>query len=903
MWTRLGNKLRHLLRGGGIEAELDRELEFHRALLVRDAEGLGLSRDAALLEARRRMGNTTLMTEQARDAWLITWFDTLVRDARFALRSFRRNPGFTFIAVLTLALGIGANTAIFQLLDAVLLRTLPAERPEELSAVRRTVSFWQFEQLRDRNSVFSGLLGTRILTNGTLMLETQPLQHQSVELVTGNYFSLLGVQPVLGRAITPDDDRATGAGPIVVISHALWQRAFQGRPDVLGRTVRLRGGSMNGNTSGFEELPGGVKPDDAALTIVGVAPPEFFGVTVGKIVDAWIPLTMQPIVTPGRAWLTRRSASWVGMIGRRREGVTDTQASAALTALWREIRSDEIGPAISDDQRTALASSVTEVETAANGFGGLRREVSQPLMILMTVVTLVLMIACLNVANLLLARATARRQEISMRLSLGAGRARLIRQLLTESLMLAGAGGVLGLAVAALGSRLLVNMVAGQSLRLVPDARVLGFNMGVAMLCGLVFGLIPALRGTRGDLNSVLKEQTRGGAGRQGRAAKVLVAVQIAVSVVLLVCCGLFLRTLYNLKSQDVGYNPRGLVVARVDPVGAGYVGDEIGRRMVELMHRLGSLPGVETSTFSENGLFSGTESGAGIEVPGFKPTSNDDLVVAFDQAGPGYFTNVGIPLVLGRDFTERDMPDAPRVTIVNDALARFYFGEENPLGRRIVLDDLQLEIVGVAHDAKDHELREVPKRRFYVSYLQPIDGITTANFEVRGAANAGALGTAIRAEIERFDPKLQVISLNTAQALIDRSIATEHLTAKLSTLFGVLAVLLAAIGLYGVMSYSVARRTSEIGVRMALGAPQRAVTKMILGEILVLVAIGAVAGALAAIPAARFLESLLYGLDAQDPLTLVACVVCLLFVGLVAGYLPARRAARISPIVALRQE
>jgi len=909
VWTRLRNKLRYVVRGDRIDADLAQELDFHRDMLVEEQERLGYSRSTALLNARRKMGNTTLMTEHARDAWLIAWLDALGRDIRYCLRSFARNPGFTIVALLTLALGIGANTAIFRLVDAVMLRALPVERPNELLAIRNSFSYWRFEQLRDRNEVFRDTIGARIVQNVGMAAGDQGIGYGSVELVTGNYFSVLGVHPILGRPIVPDDDRAAGAGPVAVISHGLWQRAFAGSRDVLGRSLRLHGGQAGGGTSGFEpDAPNAPKQDEAVVTVVGVAPPEFFGDTVGRLVDVWIPITMQPVLMPGRAWLTRRTASWVNIMGRLRPGITEDQARASLTVSWRQIRTEEIGPSISEEQRRNLANARLIVESGEKGFAQLRREFSQPLLVLMAVVTLVLLIACLNVANLLLARATSRRQEIAMRLSLGASRQRLVRQLLTESLLLAGMGGALGLVLATVGAEVLVGMVSGDqiALRLSPDRRILAFTLGVSLLSGILFGLAPALRGTRQDLQHTLKESTRAGGGRRSRTAKGLVAAQIAVSVVLLVGCGLFLRTLYNLRAQTVGYDRTNLILMRLDPVAAGYKGDDISRAVLEVMHRIAPLPGVQGATFSENGLFSGTESGATMEVEGFKATSDEDRTARFDQAGPGYFTTIGVPILLGRDFTERDVPGAPRVTVINDTMARFYFPNQNPIGKHIKdtgPSDLVLEIVGVARDTQDHDLRDKPPRRFYVSYMQPIDGITTVNFEIRAGSSPGQLFGPLRDVVQRFDPRLQVLSLKTAQALIDENIVGERLTAKLSTFFGALAIVLAAIGLYGVMSYTVARRTGEIGVRMALGASQSAVSTMILREILGLVALGSIIGAIAALGLARFVESLMFGLKPHDPATVIGSVALLLLIGLLAGYLPARRASRIDPLVALRSE
>jgi predicted permease len=913
MWTRFRNKLRHLLLGRRFDEDLAQELDFHRDMLIRDEQRLGRSREAAVLNARRKMGNTALMQEYSRDAWIIGWIDTLVRDVRYALRSFARNPGFTLVAVLTMALGIGANTAIFRLVDAVLLRSLPVERPRELLSVRGSFSYWRFEQIRDRNEIFTDTVGIRIVRDVNLAVGDQAIGTGAAEMVTGNYFSVLGVRPVLGRPIVPDDDVAAGAGPVAVIGYGLWQRAFAASPDAIGRPIRLRGGMAGGGTSGFEpDAPNAPKSDEAVLTIVGVAPPEFFGDTVGQIVDVWLPITMQPVLMPGRRWLTRRSASWVNILGRRRPGVSEQQASESLTLLNRRLIEEERGASLTDLQRREIASSRVIVDSGERGFTQLRRQFSQPLLVLMTVVTLVLLIACLNVANLMLARATARHQEIAMRLSLGASRWRLVRQLLTESLLLAVVGGALGLALATIGANILVAMVSGDAqgiaLRLDPDRRILLFTAGVSITSGLLSGLIPALQGTRRGIQHGLREMRSTSGARRKLAAKALVAVQIAVSLVLLVGCGLFLRTLYNLKTSTLGYDPAGLVMVRVDPVAAGYRGEEIGRAIVALMHRLAALPDVKAATFSENGLFGGVESGTSIEIPGFTPSSDDDTQVRFDQAGPGFFTHAGIPLLMGRDFTEQDRPGAPRVAIINDAMARFYFPNENPIGRRIRVTDPSdnwLEVVGVARYVQDHDLRLAPLRRIYVSYLQPIDGIVAANLAVRAASAAGApalLGP-IREEIQRFNPGLPILSLKRARTLVDDSILTERLIARLSTVFGALAALLAAIGLYGVMSYTVARRTSEIGVRMALGARQSAIAGMILREILVLVAIGSAAGAAAALGLARFVESLVFGLRPRDPITVAVAIALLLLIGLLAGYLPARRAARIDPLAALRTE
>ena len=911
MFTRLRSKLRYLVHGRRIDDDVARELDFHRDMLVEDEERLGRTHEAAMLNARRRMGNTTLMVESAREAWIVAWFDALVRDVRYALRSFARYPAFTSVALLTLALGIGANAAIFRLVDTVLLRALPVRHPEHLVALRANASYWFFEQLRDRNTVFTDVIGVRTLVSATLTSDNQPLGATKTELVTGNYFDVLGVTPVLGRPLMKTDD-VVGAPPVAVIGYGLWQRAFGGSPSVLGRTIRVSDGAIGGNTSGFEPAPPAASRSvEPVLTIVGVAPPEFFGETVGSIIDVWTPISMQPVLTSGRAWLTRRTASWVNIMGRLKPGMTIETARTPMSDLWLQIRAESGASTLSAEQRRAFYARLQQLlEPGDKGFGQLRRRFLQPLLVLMTVVTLVLLIACLNVANLLLARAAARRQEIAMRLSLGASRGRLIRQLLTEGLLLAGAGGLLGLGLSIVGEQLLMRMVSDEANRitlpLAPDWRILAFTAGVSIASGLVFGLVPARRGTRDQLQETLKGFSRGAIGSRGRGAKALVSIQIAISLVLLIACGLFVRTLVNLESEPVGYDRTNLILAHMDPVTAGYKGDDLGRRVLDLSHRLAALPRVKSVTFSENGLFSDTESGTQVYPDGFKPATDDDRDARFDQAGPGYFTGTGIPIVLGRDFSERDAAGAPPVTVINETMAKFYFPNQNPIGRHIRVEDPTkrvLEIVGVAHDAQDHDLRDKPVRRFYVSYLQPIDGITTVNFEIRTDGPPGSVFESIRQETQHFDPKLPIQSLKPAQALIDDSIATERIVAQLATLFGVLALLLAAIGLYGVMSYSVARRTGEIGVRMALGASQRSVASMILSEIVVLVTIGSALGAAGALGLGRFVETLMFGLAPRDPLTLAAAIAVLLIVALVAGYLPARRAARIDPIAALRTE
>lgn len=854
--------------------------------------------------ARKQFGNVAILKEASREMWGWTSLERLGQDVRYAVRQLAANRGFAAIAVLSLALGIGANTAIFGLIDHVMLRLLPVRNPGELLVMRRTVSYPNFEEMRRRNAVFSSMFAVHVMTE----LEVKNLGSATGELVSGNYFQTLGVRAAIGRTLVPEDGRAPESSPVAVIGYGYWKRVFGGSPDVLGKQIQVKTGKANAGTSGLDvyDRPGSRSPEGALLTIVGVAPPEFFGDAVGASMDVWIPIMMQPAVMPGRPFLNQPHAVWVNMMGRLKPGMSQTQGGAELVALWQQILTDAEGSQITEQKRREIAEDPLKTESGEKGFGVIRRQFSQPLLVLMTVTGLVLMIACLNVANLLLARATARKREISVRLSLGAGRARLIRQLLTESLVLAAIGGILGIAIAYAGTHLLLIMLSDVGLPLsVPfetDPRTLGFMAAISVTSGILFGLAPALRATRISVAETLKDAGRAGSARSG-ATKALVAAQVAVSMLLLVGAGLFLRTLHNLKTQNVGYNPDHLVILRVDPISAGYRGDEVGRAMKNLLDRLQVLPGVASATFSENGLFSGSESGDHVDVEGFTARADKDREARFDQIGPGYFTKVGIPILLGRDMSDRDVPGAPRVAIINETMAKFYFPGVNPIGRHFTASKVRLEIVGVAQDTQDHDFRDEPLRRFYVSYFQPIDGITTANFEIRTQGNAGSLSAALRNEVQAVNRSLPVISIRNERELMDASVVPERLIAKLSSFFGALAMLLAAIGLYGVMSYAVARKTNEIGIRIALGAGTPRVIGMILNQAAVLIAGGSVIGISAALLLTRFLKSFLFGLTATDPLSFLGAAALLAGVGALAGYIPARRAARIDPIVALRYE
>jgi putative ABC transport system permease protein len=595
-------------------------------------------------------------------------------------------------------------------------------------------------------------------------------------------------------------------------------------------------------------------------------------------------------------------------MARLRPGVTREQAQAAGTLLVREaMRAEPPSPAGDDERR--IAQTTLELRPAEKGFGGLNVQFAQPLTVLMVMVGVVLLIACANLANLLLARGSARQREISVRMAVGAGRGRVVQQLFTESLLLAVIGGAAAVAVAWWGSGALFRMVSESRptmrIDVAPDLRTFLFTGAVTVLTALLFGMLPALRATRVDVSSALKDGGRS-APQHGRLGRLLVGAQVMLSVILLMGTGLFARTLYNMKAQDLGYSPQDLILMRVDPTAGGYRGDEIGQVAMTLLERLRTVPGLTSITFSENGLFSGTESGARIRIDGYTPAKDDDASVRFDQVGPRYFTHVGIPLLLGRDIDETDRGTGTRGIVINENMARFYFGDANPIGRVVHYegrDPFVLTIVGVSKNARDHGLREDVERRMYVSFLQPVDGVISLNYELRTSVRPVDMNAQLRAAVRDVSPRIPVVSIKALTTLIDETLLQERIIARLSAVFGLVAVGLASVGLYGVLAYSVTRRTNEIGIRMAVGAFSRDIVWMVLRETMGLVVLGIAIGLPVALALSRFIESLLFGLRPNDALTIAGVVGLMLCIALLAAAGPARRAARVDPLRALRYE
>jgi len=840
--------------------------------------------------------------------------ETLRQDVAYAARTLARAPGFVVVAILSLGLGIGANTAIFSLIDILILRQLPVHNPRELVALtnpndsgasigtssgeRVFLTTREFEALRSRNQVFSGMFAAQSsMDQNNARIEGHPPEEVKTRLVSGDYYSVLGATAFAGRVFRAQDEHGPGSAPYAVISYQFWQRRFSGSMTALGSRIHI---------------------GKADLTVIGIAQPRFLGEQIGAVPDLWIPLDMQPLIMPGRMWLEDDPARiaekvmWLHAIGRLKPGVTRAQAQANVEVVFRQIVSEEFAK-LSQSQPDILKQNL-KLRDASGGMSTLRGSFANPLYVLMGVVGLVLAIACANVANLLLARATARQKEMGIRLALGAGRGRIIRQFLTESLMLSLAGGIVGALLAMTGIDLLVRMVEQEPGRVLldirPDWRVMLFTTAVCLVTGLIFGLAPGWRAARMNVSSTLKEAGRGLTGSVGRvsAGKLLVAGQIALSAMLLIGAGWFVRTLTNLQNVNLGYARDRLVLVSVDLLTAGYQGPRLPVVYNELRDRLTRIPGVRAVTYSQNGLFSGSEGGDEITVEGFTAKKDDDRGSAFDQVGPAYFSMVGIPMLLGREIGEHDVDGAEPVCVVNESFAKFYFGGASPIGKH-VRDEFPdtrktFTIVGVARDARDHTLREKIDRRFYIAARQGLGGFSPfLNYEVRTSGDPSAVMAAARREILGFNPDIPIVSLKTLDAMLDNETREERMIAQLSGVFGALALLLAATGLYGVLSYAVAQRTNEIGVRMALGAQRGTVVAMILRETSLLIALGLIVGIPASLLCASLVKSILFGLKPADPLTLAGALGALLLVAAIAGYIPARRASRVDPLVALRYE
>jgi len=838
---------------------------------------------------------------------------SLLGDARLALRAWRNAPGFTAIAVVSIALGIGANAAIFTLVDQVLLRTLPIREPGELVQVTFTgsrygnnwgdgseLSYPMYTEIRDSNSVFSGICA-RFGTAFHIGVSGRT-ERVTGEIVSGSYFPLLGVGAAAGRTLTPDDDRLPGGHPLAVLSHAYWTSRFAADPAVINSSMVING---------------------HAYTIVGVAQRGFDGVEVGRQTQVFVPMMMKGQITPGWNALDERLWRWVRVFARLKPGVGREQARVALEPYFKSLLVKDLTErafsGASARTRERYADNRLEILDASQGRSGFRRTMATPLWVLMATAAGVLLIACANIANLLIARGAARQREIAVRLALGATRARIVRQLLVESLLLAFAGGVLGLVVAVAAApavlAFFVNPDIPQPISTSPDWRILGFTFAIATLTGLIFGLAPAFQSTRPDVAPTLKDQATSVLGGHGRLRRALVAIQIAMSLLLLIGAALFIRTLDNLLAVDIGFETTRLVSFSMDPSLSGYEPQRTRDFVKTLLSRLGTTPGVEDAGLATMRLLDSNQWMTAMSVQGYQPKPDERMELLVNSVSPGYFRAMGIPVLMGRDFADRDeltaapIPGQPdfRVAIVNERFARQYFPGGNAIGRRIGFGQdpntpTPIEIVGVVRDSRYTDVRDDAQKQVFFPFLE---GSRPSAFTVyvRTTQPAETMFNAIRRTVQQIDPALPIHSTRTLERQVEQSLRRERLVATMTAAFGGLATALAVVGLYGVMSYSVARRTREIGVRIAFGATAGQIGRLMIREVLTLAAAGIAAGLPAAWWLGRFVSSQLYGVEPTDPLTIAGAVLILLTVALLAGLIPSTRAARLNPTRALRHE
>ena len=887
----LRRRLQFLFHRKRFEQDLGEEMNLH--LELRAAE----SSPAA---ARQRFGNLTQTAEAGRRAWGWRFLETIVQDVRYGLRTLAANPGFAATAVLSLALGIGANTAIFSMLNAMMLRSLPVEDPHRLVQLQVagekqdyfTNPIW--EQVRDHQQAFSGAL---TWSGDRFDLSVGGESHFAEGLwVSGDFFRVLGVSAMRGRLFTMDDDVHGGghAGPVAVISYGFWKRHFGADPNILGKTVRL---------------------DRHPFAIIGVTPPWFTGLDVDRGYDVAIPLGCEPMLHTDSSALAARSWWWLRILGRLKPGETRQEAEARMKALAPEIDRATLPPDWDPDGKRRYLKRSFALDPAATGFSETGVRYRTALFTVMAVVGLVLLIACANIANLLLARAAARQREISVRMAIGAGRGRVMRQLMTESLLLSllGAGG--GLLFAIWGSHLLVRLLSktGSELQLdvALDLRVLAFTIGIAILTGLLFGLAPALRATSVLPNQMLKEHARGMVAGTSRfnLGKALVTGQVALSLMLLVGAALFLGTLRNLLNTDLGFSRHNVLLIGANVMQANVPKTERSGVYRQIVERLREIPGVASASSSVMTPIAGMFWNNFVFPQGYSPKGNDDNLVYFNRISPGYFQTMRTPLLLGRDFSAHDDMSAPKVVIINESAALRFFAPANPIGKTIGMDaggspgkkDVY-QVIGVVKDAKYGAVGEAPQLTAYLTHAQDADPWPSVNFEVRSEIPADRLIPAIRSAIGGVNRGIS-LEFRNFETQVDESLLQTRMVALLSGFFGGLALLLAMIGLYGVTAYGVARRQAEIGIRMALGAQQGAVIWLVLRDVVMMSAAGAVLGLAASLAAGRLVASLLYGVKSYDPATLAIAALLLGAATGIAAYLPARRAARLDPMVALREE
>jgi predicted permease len=897
--------LMRLLRGTRLDRELERELQFHVAEEAARLQADGVPDAEARRRALASFGGLEPMKEYARDARGTRWVRDAGQDLRYAGRVMRRHSAFTIAAVLSLGLAIGANAAIFGVTDALLLKTLPVERPAELVFLNRgglDTSFPLFShplygRLKDATPTGRAAAMT---TGARLQLSAGgPAELVTGQLLSGNWFDVLGVEPASGRLLTPADETAGSRAPAAVLSHRFWTRRFGASADSVGSSIRVNG------------LP---------VTVVGVAPPDFDGVFVGERMDVWLPVSLQHDLTwRGNAstddaddtqpWMPQEGIAWLNVLVR----IPRPDRAAAEARLETTFQQDveRRAASLTEEQKAYARRARLELVSGARGVSSLRENFSGPLYVLMATAAIVLLIGCANLASLLLARGTSRSREFALRLSLGARRGRLVRQMLTESVALACLGGAAAVGIAMWGSAALLRLASasgrGVPLNVELDWRLLAFTAGVSVLTGLAFGLTPALRLSRADLAETIRPGGRvAGDVRRANAipvGRILVAGQVALSLTLLIGAVLFLRTFGNLLGVQSGFDHSRIVSARFDPRLAQIPPEMFPALHERLIAEARQIPGAELVSLGMTGAVTGSQRTSSFVAAGQPQRRGREGTAREEFVGPDYFRLMGMPIVRGRDFAPEDAARKPGVVIINETLARAYFGEADPIGQRVGYQEpAEWEIVGVVRDALIDGLRVAPPRLLFHE-LRSRPGEPARNLYVRVSGPSAGVKAALEQAVARAEPGLAIREVVTLDELMTRTVSNERLMSRLTGAFSLLAVLVACAGLYGTISYSVARRTGEIGVRIALGASPGRVMRQVLGETAWLVGLGAVVGVGLAVVALRYTETLLYGLSPRDPATLIGSAVVLATVGLLAGVIPARRAARVDPLTALRLE
>ena len=907
-------RLIRTIHPGRLDRDLDEEVRFHVEMRIEEYVRDGMSLHQARKQALMRFGNQTYVKERTRDMNILVWIESIWRDLCYSLRMMRRSPALTAAVVLALVLGLGASTAIFSIMDAALLRSLPVKNPEEIVLLKWNAqkmpgnclffgslsdsegegitgwsfSSWSFEQLRQPNSRIAGVAAFQQAHGDPTIFVRGRAEIANGLLVSGNFFGVLGLLPSAGRLLDPTDDES-GAAPAVVISYPFWNRMFGGDRSAIGKAVRI-----NGST----------------FTIVGVTPASFFGLSPGNWPDFFLPLIAQPLVLPmgseGPAALNER-LWWLQLVARKKPGLSNQEAQTFLNTPYQQsLASLKIEK---PEERPVL-----RIERGSRGYSFVREDLANPLWILMALAGLVLLITCADVANLLLARATARSREAAMRSALGAGRPRLIRQHLTESILLALVGGAGGMLFGTWCAKALLALADSESHPLVIDLRFdwrfFSFALSLALVTGLLFGLAPALRAARMDLSAALQHSGRTiarGWTRSFGFGRLLVASQIAVSLVVVITAGLFLRSLNNLYAIPLGFNAENLLLFSVNPMRAGYSQAEKSQLLARLVDRLHAIPNVRSVTWSRYALIGNSVAMNRIRIPGQPNETGKSMPCHLLPVGPGFHETMGIPILLGRPLDEGDDPAAPKRAVVNETFIKKYMPGIQPIGRPFVMtgrdQDTSVEIVGVAGDAKYSELRgPIPPTAYLPDEQQPSQS-AGAVFELRTVGRPEAVITAVRGAVREIDPYLPVFNIRTQQGQINEHLRQERIMSLLAGGFAALAMLLAGIGLYGVIAYAVSRRTAEIGVRMALGATRQSIRRLVLRDSAVVVVPGAIIGLGLSFAATRVIQSNLYGLNPADPLTMAAATAALLAIAALAGLLPAQRASRVDPLAALRQE